>query len=293
MPELPEVETLKIGLQEHVVGKKIAGVEVIDPKLLTGDVNDVIGATFTNVRRMAKGIVLDLDNKYSIAVHIKLTGQLIFRDAQTKDMLVEKPTPSLVPNKFTRIVFRLEENTKVAKESNLYFQEVRGFAWMKILPTDQVGELPFFKNLGPEPIPSPGTETTQLTEEMLSEMASKSRLPIKVLIMDQKRIGGIGNIYANDALFDSGIDPRRNSNTISQAEIKKLYKSILKVLEMGLKYHGSSELNYVNVLGKSGEYQKHARIYGRKNMPCLNCGGDVQKTYIAGRGTFFCSNCQK
>ena len=127
---------------------------------------------------------------------------------------------------------------------------------------------------------------------MLEILASKSRIPIKILLMDQKRIGGIGNIYANDSLFDAGIDPRRPANSLSSTELKKLYKSIIKVLETGFKYRGSSELNYVNVLGEKGEYQKHALVYGKKNKPCIKCGNTVQKIYLGGRGTFFCPACQ-
>lgn len=293
MPELPEVETLKLGLQKYLIGHKIEDIDVRDPHLLSGDPKDILGAKFKDVRRYAKGIVLDLDNKYSIAVHIKLTGQLIFRNPEMKDKVVEKPTPKPVPNEWTRVVFKLAASGKREADSFLYFQEVRGFAWMKILKTDEVMNLPFFKALGPEPIPSPGTETPKLTEVMLEKLASKSRLAIKVLLMDQKRIGGIGNIYANDSLFDAGIDPRRPANSLSSAELKKLYKSIIKVLETGFKYRGSSELNYVNVLGEKGEYQKHALVYGKKNKPCIKCGNTVQKIYLGGRGTFFCTNCQK
>src|SRR5438093_5807781 len=145
MPELPEVETLRLGLQKYLVGRKIVKIDVIDRKLFEGAEKDLIGATFKDVRRYGKGIVMDLSNGYSIAVHIKLTGQLIFRDSKTQDLLVQKPAPQTVPNKFTRVIFILDKNCF------LYFQEVRGFAWMKVIKTDNLKELPFFKSLGPEP----------------------------------------------------------------------------------------------------------------------------------------------
>lgn len=287
MPELPEVETLKLGLQKYVVGKKIEEVNVLDSKLLTGNPKDIIGSRITEVKRYAKGIVLELDNKYSIAFHIKLTGQLIFRDEKTKDLEVLKPSPSKVPNKFTRVDIVLSSN------SHLYFQEVRGFAWMKILKLQDIKSLPFFKSLGPEPIPSPGSGTTLLTEEIFKKIVLKSNLPIKVLLMDQQKIGGIGNIYANDACFDAKIDPRRRAKSLALLETKTLFESILKVLENGIKYKGSSELNFVDVLGQKGQYQNHFLVYGRKNKPCRReDGGIIQKIYLAGRGTFFCSNCQ-
>lgn len=288
MPELPEVETLKLGLQKYIKGKKIASVDVIDPKLLSGDTKDIIGSTIKEVRRYAKGIVIELDNNFSIAVHIKLTGQLIFRDDKTKDLEAMKPTPSKVPNKFTRIDIIFSDN------SHLYFQEVRRFAWMKILNTSEIKNLPFFKTLGPEPIPSPGSDTPKLSEKTLEEIVLSSNLPIKVLLMEQKKIGGIGNIYANDSLFDARIDPRRKAKSLTKVEIKVLFASILKVLNKAIKYRGSSELNFVDVLGQKGEYQNHFLIYGRKGKECRReDGGVVEKVYLGGRGTFFCKVCQK
>lgn len=288
MPELPEVETLKLGLQKYVVGKKIIDVEVIDSKLLTGDPKDVIGSTIKEIKRYAKGIVLELDNNYCIAFHIKLTGQLIFRDETTKDLEVLKPTPSKVPNKFTRVDIALSSN------SHLFFQEVRGFAWMKVLPLKDLKALPFFKTLGPEPFPSPGSDTPELTLSMFEQIVSASNLPIKVLLMEQTKIGGVGNIYANDACFEAKIDPRRKAKTLTKGEDKTLFNSLKKVLENGLRYRGSSELNFVDVLGQKGEYQNHFLIYGRKGKPCRrDDGGMVEKIYLGGRGTFFCQSCQK
>lgn len=288
MPELPEVETLKLGLQKYVKGKKITDVVVIDSKLLTGNPKDIIGATIEEIRRYAKGIVLELSNGNVIAFHIKLTGQLIYRDESNKNLEVLKPTPSKVPNKFTRVDIILNKN------AHLYFQEVRGFAWMKILPLSELKTLPFFKTLGPEPFPSPGSATPLLTFPLFKKIVEGSNLSIKPLLMEQTKIGGIGNIYANDGCFEAKIDPRRKAKTLNEKEIKTLYDSVLKVLENGMKYRGSSELNFVDVLGQKGEYQNHFLVYGRKNKPCIrDDGGVVQKVYLGGRGTFFCETCQK
>lgn len=288
MPELPEVETLKLGLQKYIKGKKIVGVNVIDPTLLTGDIKDIIGAKVSEIKRYAKGIVLELSNGNAVAFHIKLTGQLIFRDKKTKDLEVLKPTPSKVPNKWTRvdIIFPNDEH--------LYFQEIRRFAWMKILPLKDLKTLPFFKTLGPEPIPSPGSDTPELTFDLFEKIVMSSNLPIKSLLMEQKKIGGIGNIYANDACFDAKIDPRRRAKSLSEKEVKTLFESLLRVLANGIKYRGSSELNFVDILGQKGEYQNHFLIYGRKNKPCRReDGGVIEKVYLGGRGTFYCTKCQK
>lgn len=288
MPELPEVETLKLGLKKYTCGKKIAEIKVIDPSLVSGEVSNAIGSKILDVKRYAKGLVLELSNGYSIAFHVKLTGQLIYRDKSNYGLEVMKPSPAKVPNKHTRVDIILD------RDSHLYFQEVRRFAWMKILKGSEIKSLPFFKTLGPEPIPSPGSDTPRLTLQKFEEIVLKSNLPIKVLLMDQQKIGGIGNIYANDACFDAKIDPRRKANSLSTKEIETLFESILKVLKNGMKYRGSSELNFVDVLGQLGEYQKHFLVYGRKNKPCIReDGGIVEKVYLAGRGTFYCPKCQK
>lgn len=288
MPELPEVETLKLGLKKYVCGKKITDIKVIDPTLVSGNTKDIIGSKITNVNRYAKGLVIELSNGYCIAFHIKLTGQLIYRDKTNEDLEVMKPRPQKVPNQHTRVDIVLDNN------AHLYFQEVRRFAWMKILLLDEVKKMPFFKTLGPEPIPSPGSGTPKLTLPMFEKIVAKSGLPIKTLLMDQQKIGGIGNIYANDACFDAHIDPRRKASSLLRKESKALFESILKVLKNGMKYRGSSELNFVDVLGQLGEYQKHFLVYGRKNKPCTReDGGIVEKVYLGGRGTFFCTKCQK
>lgn len=308
MPELPEVETLKLGLQKYTLGKSITDIKVIDPTLVSGKTKDIIGSKIIDVNRYAKGLVIELSNGYSIAFHIKLTGQLIYRDKTNKDLEVMKPSPSVVPNKFTRVIIYLGSHPERSEgsqdssakpqndkrnDSHLYFQEVRRFAWMKILKSSELKSLPFFKTLGPEPIPSSGSGTLKLTLPMFEKIVAKSGLPIKVLLMDQQKIGGIGNIYANDACFDAKIDPRRKANGLNNKEIQTLFESILKVLKNAIKYRGSSELNFVDVLGQLGEYQKHFLVYGRKGKPCKRGdGGIVEKIYLAGRGTFFCTKCQ-
>ena len=110
--------------------------------------------------------------------------------------------------------------------------------------------------------------------------------------MDQKKMSGVGNIYANDALFETKIDPRRPAKQITNEEVKKLYNSILKVLKKGLESGGASELSYVNVLGQEGGYQKHFIVYGREGESCKKCGGEIKKIKLGGRGTYFCPKCQ-
>ncbi len=279
MPELPEVETIKLGLQKYLKGHKFVRVEELSKGILEGDPEQIIGARVIEIRRFGKGLVIDLDNKKSLAIHIKLTGQMIYRGPETTKITVSPHKVKTLPNNATRIIFHLD------RDAILYFNDLRKFAWIRIVPTDEVGEMPFFKNMGPEPF-------KDLTEEKFEKIISNSKIVIKPLIMDQTRIGGIGNIYANDALFLAKIDPRRRANTLTSAEIKLLYKSVLSVMEKSLKYGGASELNFVNALGQEGEYQMHALVYGKKGKPCPVCGNEIKKIFLAGRGTFFCPACQ-
>lgn len=280
MPELPEVETLRLGLEKYVVGHKIEVVEVKVPKLFQGKPQEVMGAKVIGVRRMGKGLIIDLDNGNSMAIHVKLTGQLIYRDEKTKDEPLSKEKVGTLPSSATHVIFTLD------KGAMLYYNDRRRFGWIKVLPTSEVGELPYFKGMGPEPF-------KDLTLEKFQNVIKNSNTVIKPLIMDQKKIGGIGNIYANDALFLSKIDPRRKAKTLSDEEIEKLYKAVHTVMEKGIKYGGASELNFVNVLGQEGGYQNHTLIYGRQGDKCENCGGTVKKIFLGGRGTYFCENCQK
>ena len=159
------------------------------------------------------------------------------------------------------------------------------------MKSDKLKEISFFKDLGPEPLPSSGQAA--LTFDMFEKIIKSSNTAIKPLIMDQKKIGGIGNIYANDSLFDAAIDPRRKAKSLKPEEIKKLYNSILKVLRKGLENGGASELNYVNALGQEGKYQHHFLAYGRDEKKCIRCSGIMKKIVLGGRGTYFCPSCQR
>jgi len=279
MPELPEVETVRLGLQKYLKGHRFLDAEILFKGIFEGDPKQIIGAKVIDIRRFGKGLVIDLDNKKSLAIHIKLTGQIIYRDRKTEKIPVSPDKVKTLPNNATRIIFKLD------KDAILYFNDLRKFAWIRVVDTDKIGEMPFFKNMGPEPF-------KDLTQGKFEEIISKSKVKIKPLIMDQAKIGGIGNIYANDALFLSGIDPRRVANTLTSNETKKLYKAVLKVMEKSMKYGGASELNFVNVMGQEGGYQMHSLVYGKKGKECPNKNGKIEKIFLGGRGTFFCEVCQ-
>ena len=289
MPELPEVETIRLGLQKYIVGHTITDIDVRHPKIVQGETSHVIGAKITDVRRFGKGLVTDLANDFSIAIHIKMTGQLIyFGPDRPKDAkLATAKTGVKLPSLHTHVIFTLDKN------SVLYYNDIRRFGWIKIVPTREVAELPFFKELGPEP---PVVESIKgrpvLSTELFAFILKKVKGPIKPLLMDQKKIGGIGNIYANDALFVAKIHPKRPANSLTPKEADTLYAAIEKVLKKGLEVGGASEWQYVNALGSTGEYQNFFQVYGRNGRPCTRCKTTIEKITMAGRGTFYCPNCQ-
>lgn len=280
MPELPEVETIRLGLQKYLVGHKIEGVEVKVPKIFEGSAKQIVGANVITARRFGKGLVIDLSNGNSLAIHVKLTGQLIYRDEKTKNISVSKQKVGELPSKFTHVIFKLDKN------ACLYYNDIRRFGWIKVVKTSEVANLPFFKGMGPEPF-------KDLTLEYFKKVLSGSNVAVKPLIMDQKKIGGIGNIYANDACYYAKIDPKRPAKSLSPKEVELLYEGVHKVMEKSLKYGGSSELTYVNVLGQEGEYQHHTLIYGRDGNICERDGNKIKKYYLGGRGTYWCEKCQK
>lgn len=289
MPELPEVESIKLGLQKYVVGLTITSIEIFRPKLFYGDEKLIEGGKIVSVQRIGKGLIVNLDNGFSLAIHIKMTGQLVFRDKKTAKEPVSKKVGT-IPNKFTHIIFKLKSQNSKGKskeeEAVLYYNDIRRFGWMKVFKTSEVLDLPFFKNMGPEPFEN-------LDFKTFEEIVSSSNTKIKPLLMDQTKIGGIGNIYANDALFDAKIDPRKASKSLKKEETKRLYESIIKVLKKGIENGGASELNFVNVLGQEGNYQNHMLVYGKTGKKCpRNDGGVIKRIVLGGRGTFFCPICQ-
>lgn len=280
MPELPEVETIKVGLQKYLVGHTIEDVEVRLAKQVQGDTSRIVGQKVTGVERYGKGLVIELANGYVLAIHIKLTGQLVYRGPDMPQYIHPSSTKvGEVPNKWTHVIFTLD------KGAVLYYNDLRQFGWIKILPKEELKTLPFFKELGPEPL-------KDLTEETFGTILSKAKTPIKPLLMDQTKMGGIGNIYANDSLYLAKINPKRPANSLTDREVKELYKAILAVLKKGLEQGGASELTFVNVLGEEGHYQDHALVYGKEAQKCPRDNHTIEKYMLAGRGTYWCPACQ-
>jgi formamidopyrimidine-DNA glycosylase len=283
MPELPEVESIRKQLEKFLVGHIIQSIEVKNRKVISGDEKEIVGAKFIGVRRFGKVTVIDLSNKKSLMIHVKMTGQLIYQGPHLKkpQKISDKVTGG-VPGIHTHVIFNLD------KKGVLYFNDLRRFGWIKIVQSAKLkDQSSFLANLGPEPF-------RDFTLKYFQEITSKTRRPIKVLLMDQSKIAGVGNIYANDALWLAKILPSRQTSSLNETEIKKLYDAIHEVLEVGIKYGGSSENSFVTPDGGEGEYQRHTLVYGKQGTVCKHCKKEkIKKVMLGGRGTYFCPNCQK
>lgn len=280
MPELPEVETIKLQLEKFLKGKKVVSVDIKNRRIFQGSKKDLIGGKVTSVRRFGKVTSIDLSNGYSILTHVKLTGQYIYRGPELKESVLSKKVVGGVPGPHTHVIFKFDRGV-------LYYNDIRRFGWIRIVKTSEVGEEPFIKKLGPEPF-------KDLTLKKFSEILLKSQRAVKLVLMDQEKLGGVGNIYANDALYLARVSPKRPAKSLTDIEQKELFNSILTVLKNGLKYGGASELAFVTPDGEEGEYQKHTLVYGNEGKLCTRCKeGKIKKIFLSGRGTYICEICQK
>ncbi len=287
MPELPEVETIRIQLSDLIVGLKISDIKILHPKSFIGDKKLALKSKITGVRRFGKMLVIDLEDNYSLAVHLKMTGNLLFHsDGSCRDNSLDLPVLDL-PNKHTRVILEFESGDK------LFFNDIRKFGWMKVVQTqNHSSKLKTFNlkdlisKLGPDPL-------NELTLQQFRQILKQSGRPIKLLLMDQQKLAGVGNIYANDALFLAKIHPKTSSMSISRDKAKFLYSNLLKVLKEGLKWKGASKTNFVDIFGRKGSKQEHFYVYGREKETCPNqCGGKIERMILGGRGTFYCRKCQ-
>lgn len=281
MPELPEVESIRKQLVRYIVGHKIKDVEIRYGKKFEGNPKNIIGGKVMGIRRFGKAQSIDLDNGYSILIHIKLTGQLIYKGPNLKgrSRISEKVKGGL-EGKHTHVIFHLDRGGK------LYYNDVRKFGWLKIVKTEEVKLQSFVKKLGPEPL-------KDLTPEKFKEIVKSTRRNIKTLLMDQTKIAGVGNIYANDALWLAKIRPTKKSNKLENEDISKLFDAIETVLKEGLKRGGASELAFVTPDGGEGKYQQFTLVYGKEGDACKRCKTTLAKMKISGRGTYYCASCQK
>jgi len=283
MPELPEVETIRRSLQKAIVGKKIKDVEVRKPKIFQGNTKEVIGETIKKIERRGKVLIIRLSRNKNLMVHFKLTGQMVWVPKGGETVTLGHPIPfagAQLPAKTTHVIFTVDGG-------KLFYNDLRQFGWIKV--KDEEGTKKEVGTLGVEPL------TKEFTPEKLTQILVKTKRPIKLVLMDQGKIAGVGNIYANDALFEAGIMPTRPANTLNQDMVRRFHRAIEKVLKEGLHYGGSSAKDeaYIKPTGEPGKYQQHFRVYQREGQSCSKCGKAIKRIKFGGRGTFYCPRCQR
>lgn len=274
MPELPEVETVCRGLAQNIVHKKIIRVTARRRNLripLPAHFEKALaGRTIKNIRRRAKYILIHLDNKAVLIVHLGMSGSLVLYDNPQKNY-----------RKHDHIIFELAPFTL------LVFHDPRRFGLMAVTDEKSLHTHPLFTALGPEPF------DRTLNTAQFHALLLASKTPVKSVIMDQKRLVGVGNIYACEALFRSHIHPARSANQVTRKEAGILLKNIRKVLEEAIESGGSTLRDYVRSSGDAGYFQHHFSVYGRARQPCTTCHHSVSVIRQSGRSTFLCTHCQK
>lgn len=287
MPELPEVETVRLGLDKLLPGSTVRAVKSSNPKSFPNSPEDVrtflIGASMVAVRRRAKILLIDLSSNYSLVIHLKMTGQLVFRGGQIR-FGAGHPSDSLVhelPDKSTRVIFEFIDG------SELFFNDQRKFGWIRLLPTVEVPNIDFMQKVGPEPLASEFTWSV-----MRDRLLRRKNSHIKPVLLDQTVIAGVGNIYADESLWGAGIHPSTLVKNLTDAAFEALYVSLTSVLRMGIEKGGSTDRNYVNAEGKKGSYLSFANVFRREGQACPRCGMTIVKMRVAGRGTHICPRCQ-
>ncbi|ARK31692.1 DNA-formamidopyrimidine glycosylase [Halalkalibacter krulwichiae] len=273
MPELPEVETVSRTLRQLVIGKTIADVDVRWANIIKKPDDteqfklELIGQTIHEVNRRGKFLLFILDDLTMVS-HLRMEGRYgLFQKEE-----------DLTPH--THVIFRFTDG------SELRYQDVRKFGTMHLFKKGtEEASLPL-SQLGVEPF------SEAFTIDLLQKAFQSTSRTIKVVLLDQKTVVGLGNIYVDEALFRAGIRPERMASSLTAKEYERLHQEIITTLQEAVDLGGSSVKSYVNGQGEMGMFQQQLRVYGRKGEPCLTCGDEIQKTVVGGRGTHFCENCQ-
>ncbi len=280
MPELPEVETIRRGLEKRLLGDAIVAVEVRVTKMLQGDPSAISNTPVKAVRRIAKVLVIDFANAYSLLVHFKMTGQLVY--VKNSDIAIgghpEHEYERPLPHRHTHIIYHLKD------KAMLYYNDLRKFGWHKIVPTAEVTAT-LGQELGGLDIAGPAF-TFPAFKDFL---AKRSKRPIKLALMEQQYLAGLGNIYAAEALWQAKIRPDRLAQSLKPPEERALYEAIGQVIDLALRSGGSSFNSYVNAVGHQGTFLEYAQVY-KKDTDCL--GHAIARLKQGGRTSYYCPICQ-
>ena len=274
MPEMPEVEIIRRYLDTQVAGKTIMNLDIRLPRMIKWpDVEGfralVTGRTIKSMNRRGKYLLMELDNDSKVVFHLRMTGRLVY-----------EPTGE-TSDHHARVIFHLQDG------ASLVYGDTRTLGTIHGLKPQELGMLKGLAEMGPEPL------SAEFTAEYLYKTANQRKVAIKSFLLNQKYIGGIGNIYADEALFLAGIHPLRPANSLTQAECSRLWESVNKVIADGIADGGTTFRDYQNGEGGKGSHQEHLYVYGRKGEQCRNCGAVIERITVGGRGTHFCPNCQE
>ncbi len=307
MPELPEVENLRRGLEKVIVGQKILGVTVNKPKLVSGKgnireasnkkvrefKNGLKGARFARIERRAKNLIFRFANGKIILAHLKMSGQFAYKPKTGKKIFGGHPieiSEHQLPNKHTHVIFELEKGT-------LYYNDTRMFGYLLYYPSAEAFEKEnHFALLGLEPFDKKFTLKyfiDSLKKTGIRQRRIRLGRKIKAVLMDQKIVTGLGNIYADESLFEARIRPDRNAMSIKPNKAALLYKAILRIMKRAIKVGGSSVATYRLLDETRGNYAREHKVYGKAGEKCPRCGKPLKKILIQTRTTIFCPNCQK
>jgi len=271
MPELPEVEAVAQGLQASLVGRTIVGVEVrwarsVVPPDPDAFAQRLTGQAITGVGRRGKWVLIALSGDDTLLVHLRMTGRLIIEPAELPD------------DRHLRVLFSLDDGRW------LYFFDMRKFGRLVLTPDPRE----MLGDLGPEPL------ADGFTAARLEEMLARRRGRVKPLLLDQRFLAGLGNIYADEALWRAGIHPLRPASTLTAAEARRLHRSIRSVLRAAIDRGGTtlSDSAYRQPDGRSGEFSGLLAVYGQEGQPCARCGAGIERIVVSQRGTHYCPGCQ-
>jgi len=275
MPELPEVETVRRMLAGAVRGRVIARATVSRARLRTASLASLpralAGRAFAAPRRVGKFLLLDLDEGLTLLSHLGMSGRWLFWPARTR-------ADEAMPHVHLRLAF--------VDGARLWYQDVRRFGMLRTVRTDALAHDPSLRRLGPDPL------AVRPTGAALVALADGARTSVKSFLLDQRRLAGVGNIYASEVLFRTGIDPRRAAGALSAAEWERIALEVPRVLEESIARMGTTFGTYRTIWNEPGQYGDQLRVYDRAGEPCRRCGGQIRRIVQAGRSTFYCPACQ-
>ena len=289
MPELPEVEVVKRSLEKLIVNLPIKGVKIIETnlryKVKRHEINQIIGLKILSIKRRSKYLLFFFEKNIVMIAHLGMTGKFIFEDNNK----IKKKTSFYYnlneqkDNKHNHLIFLLKNG------SRLIYNDVRKFGFIKFELSKQLITNSHLNELGPEPLEN------NFNFKYFKQYIIGRRRIIKDLLMDQKFVAGLGNIYVNEILFFSKIKPTRKINKLLDSDIKNLLVNTKKILKKAINFGGSSIKNFSSSSGKTGSFQQHFSVYGKNSEDCSNadCNHKIKKIVISNRSSFFCSSCQK